>query len=219
MEAEEIYITEQELKRLWLENADKPLGKPFDSFKVEDALLLVDDEEDEILLSGGVNVKQPEENDDPEIFVLRSELERIWAERALISWGMPGKNFSEQDALLLLDNSEDELDEEQTEFQNTRQITLASDDADFWASRTDDSLLAEGLKRIYDELEDRTYKRPAWKKERHILTPGKVDFSAAKLHRPYMIFTNMIQICFKHCLVVPNNCAHQISTLRASWAI
>lgn len=43
----------------------------------------------------------------------------------------------------------------------------------FWNkySSKSDQLLRETLKRIYDDLEDTTYTRPAWKKDKLFLTP------------------------------------------------
>lgn len=150
------------------------------AFKVEHALLLVDDEEDRIMLTEDESLKSnvvEDEKNQPEIFILKSELERIWTERSKIHWGMPGKVFSEMNALLLLDDGDDMLEEEKIEYQNTKQITLKSEEKDFWSLYAEDPDLNDGLKSAFSELEDRSFRRPAWKKERHILTPGESRFS------------------------------------------
>ena len=46
----EIYVTEQELKRLWSERSLHLLSKSISEFNIADALLLIDDEEDVSLL-------------------------------------------------------------------------------------------------------------------------------------------------------------------------
>lgn len=44
--SDEIYITEQELKRIWSEKSQLPFGKAITKFDLKEALLLVEDEED-----------------------------------------------------------------------------------------------------------------------------------------------------------------------------
>ena len=46
----EVYITEQELRRLWTERSLGLLGKPISKFDISEALLLVEDDEDKSLL-------------------------------------------------------------------------------------------------------------------------------------------------------------------------
>jgi len=58
-----VFITEEELKFLWRRNSKMPMGKSMESFVLEDALLLV--EEDEI----PVDVIETNYDDDLEIFV------------------------------------------------------------------------------------------------------------------------------------------------------
>ena len=45
-----VFITEQELQRLWQKGSLGPMGKPLDAFDCKNALLLINDEEDDILV-------------------------------------------------------------------------------------------------------------------------------------------------------------------------
>ena len=52
---DEIYVSEQELNRKWFKRSLEPLGKPLEQFSIEEALQLVEDEdEDEMLLRAGL---------------------------------------------------------------------------------------------------------------------------------------------------------------------
>jgi hypothetical protein len=44
---DEVYITEQELQRIWLEASVLPFGKPMESFNIEQSLLLLPDDDDD----------------------------------------------------------------------------------------------------------------------------------------------------------------------------
>lgn len=45
-----IYITDQELNRMWVKASLGPMGKPLDAYDAKHALLLLNDEEDELLM-------------------------------------------------------------------------------------------------------------------------------------------------------------------------
>ena len=231
---DEIYITEQELQRLWIKNSDKPMGKPLTQFSVEEALLLLPDAEADELMAPNLEFTQYVATDSPsvssisllkedgdiindgevaEYVITENELQRIWDIRAEVSWGLPSKEFDEKLALLQLDDDDDEDyesnfedededsigskkslslflgDEDDAEFDDETGIELGSmegevvdeselknaDDgvSEFWDKfkGKSNSLLRDTLKKVYADLEDKTYLRPAWKKDRHILTP------------------------------------------------
>eukprot|EP01041_Mallomonas_annulata_P006161 gene6161-12476_t len=177
---DEIYITEQELQRLWLEASVLPFGKPMKDFDLEESLLLLPDEDYDIIMGGSNQADILKEiqkydinsSEEPEIFVTEDELERLWNERAEIQWGMPSPQFDAKMALLFLDDEDDEEDD--TEYISAlHATTMQTDENGFWNKYDDpsDQNLRELLKRIYLDLEDTSYIRPAWKKDRHILTP------------------------------------------------
>ena len=66
-EEDEIYITESELKRLWVENSYKSMGKSVDKFNLEEALLLIEDAEDEVM-------NNLEESDEPVVNIEDAEI-------------------------------------------------------------------------------------------------------------------------------------------------
>ena len=112
---EEIFITEQELKKVWAQASHTAMGKPESSFCVEEALLLLPDEEVDDVMFEGINDDSVAaeaaallKKEDTELYVTEQELESVWSNRGEISWGMPAKEFSSEMALLLLDSDEDE---------------------------------------------------------------------------------------------------------------
>jgi hypothetical protein len=68
-----IYITDQELQRIWQKASLGPMGKPADTFDSKNALLLINDEEDEILM--GVEEKEVNESLRPLAHQLKSEID------------------------------------------------------------------------------------------------------------------------------------------------
>jgi len=74
------YITESELRKLWLVKSEKPMGKPVDKFEVMDSLLLLGDEDDAFMEEG--DAEADEETADtadteggvpePEIFITQT---------------------------------------------------------------------------------------------------------------------------------------------------
>ena len=185
---EEIYVTEQELKRLWLQTSDTAMGKSMDKFNTEEALLLIADSEEDIMIDEDddnnnsnnegqdISIENSKiDIEEKEIYVTSEELKRIWHERSKIKFGMPGVEYNDLDALLLLDPEDaDDVSEEgeEVEYVDSRRTRLQSDDVMFWQDNfPQHPELANALKDAYTELEDRTFRRPAWKKERPILTP------------------------------------------------
>lgn len=130
IEDSEVFITEAELRNLWQLKSMTALGKPIESFDVQTALLLVEDESDEnnseidihstpseasiSLLSSSTStqVHSDEIDDGPELYITLQELKRIWDKRAEIPWGLPAQTFDELSALLLLDDDDDEGDDD-----------------------------------------------------------------------------------------------------------
>ena len=128
---QEIYVTEQELRRLWSERSLHLLSKSISQFNIADALLLIDDEEDLSLLedvsqkpSESLTKKSVRDIDDAEVYITESviislfsficfiwlikELRRLWEERQDVKWGMPSENFDIHSALLLADTEDEE---------------------------------------------------------------------------------------------------------------
>jgi len=192
-----IYVTEQELQRVWKEASATGMGKPVDSFDAKYALLLLNDEEDNHLvgddiegntgLAVGDNLMKIaeslsseikafdagsfEDEEGVEYIITTDELKRIWNDRAEIPWGMAGKEFDEKLALLQVDD--DDADDE-TEYVSALYYNAEEEDAlGFWSKydQEEDLVIRDTLKTIHDDLDDMTYNRPAWKKDRHILTP------------------------------------------------
>ena len=183
-DVEEIYVAEKELKRLWLQASDTAMGKSMDKYNTEEALLLIADAEVDIMLDEDDDDehmppasmdKNKGDIEESEIYVSSTELERIWNERSKIKFGMPGAEYSDLHALLLLDSEDaDDVAEEgqEVEYVDSRRTRLQSDDPLFWQNNFPDNPgLVNALKDVYTELEDRSFRRPAWKKERPILTP------------------------------------------------
>ena len=180
---EEVYVTENELKKMWLRRSDTAMGKSMDTFSTEESLLLIADTEEDIMQDEDVNeyhtpqmIDQDEEiMEENEIYVTSEELERIWNQRSKIKFGMPAQEYNDLDALLLLDPEDaDDLNEEGEEmiYVDNRRTRLQSDDPLFWEENfPQHPELASALKDAYEELEDKSFRRPAWKKERPILTP------------------------------------------------
>jgi hypothetical protein len=192
-----IYVTEQELQRVWKEASLTGMGKPVDSFDAKFALLLLNDEEDNHLvgddikentgLAVGDNLMKTaqsllseieafdtgsfEDEEGVEYIITTDELKRIWNDRAEISWGMAGKEFDEKLALLQVD---DDDDDDETEYVSALYYDAEEEESlGFWNKydQEEDSVIRDTLKNIHDDLDDMTYLRPAWKKDRHILTP------------------------------------------------
>lgn len=202
-DSKEIFITEQELLRVWTTASTEPMGRSLDSFTLEDALLLIDDDYiDEImgendssstvgsisrdLLALSTTLEDEViDDEEQELVVTSQELERIWEERAAVPWA-PSQTFDEKLALLLLD-TDDEDDEElmemltyegEDEWKEQDYVPALYDNPQedskaFWNKfgGKNNQFLREMLKRIYDDLEDRVYKKPAWKKDRSFLSP------------------------------------------------
>ena len=120
----------------------------------------------------GVDAADAGEVDEGVEFVITvDELKRLWDERAKVRFGMAGPEFSEKAALLLIDDDDEDDD---TEYVSA----LHQDDDEeerngFWNEYTgrEGQFMRENLKALHDDLEDMTTRRPAWKKDRHILTP------------------------------------------------
>lgn len=144
------FISEEELKKLWVDGSFKAMGKPASSYSVQDALLLMDDgdsvdtwgapegevvldDKTELIVTQQVHTYvyhrhaflyfmcevphrpyeivhcKPLSCNTVGIYVwFMQELERVWASRSEISWGMPSRQFDQQAALLLLDADEDD---------------------------------------------------------------------------------------------------------------
>ena len=84
------------------------------------------------------------------------------------------EQFSELGALLLLSDDCEEVvaDGEEEEFTDSRYSQLESDKEAYWTDVfPDNEDLANALREMYMTLEDRNFRRPAWKKDRPILTP------------------------------------------------
>ena len=132
---QEVYVTEQELKRLWSERSLSLLSKSISQFNIADALLLIDDEEDMSLLEDPSQnptesslprkVGRSSDIEEAEVYITESvilslssrlsidvllkELRRLWEEREGVKWGLPSEGFDIHSALLLAD-TEDEDD-------------------------------------------------------------------------------------------------------------
>lgn len=191
---DEIYITEQELHRIWLEASLLPFGKPSAEYNSEDALLLVNDEEDEEILSSisstdiislsNSKVLDIDLAPETELYITSDELQRVWSRRSQIPWGLPSSSFDEKLAFLLIDDDEDEQDEYVSVLvsasnADSKDKYSASDRGNFEFSEEGDEDSVDSstsrIERLVDlmtaELDDRSYIRPAWKKDRHFLTP------------------------------------------------
>ena len=74
---DEIYITEQELQRIWKEASVRPFGKPMESFDIKESLLLLPDEDYDIVMGGDTamdfihidEAEIEEEIIEPELFI------------------------------------------------------------------------------------------------------------------------------------------------------
>lgn len=199
----ELYVTEQELKRLWAEASLQAMGKGIDKFTIEEALLLLTDDEDDMLLdidnsvqldhieltedsAEGVSVVE----DKTEYFVSTQELQRIWSQRSSIPWGMPAQSFDEKLALLLLDEDDDDtavytsaIDAGDVKDAIISRITYDpnypvnenaigdGEPSNKSPAAANFAALNAAIESLHLELDDPTYQRPAWRKDRHILTP------------------------------------------------
>ncbi|KAJ1428835.1 hypothetical protein B484DRAFT_65478 [Ochromonadaceae sp. CCMP2298] len=114
----ETFITEQELKKLWMLNSNQAMAKGVGKYNARDALLLIDDEDvaevmgDDYTSALGLSsleVSKLAEVDetDRELVITEQELRRLWGVRAEVKWGMPGAEFDAKMALLLLDPDDD----------------------------------------------------------------------------------------------------------------
>lgn len=193
---DEIYITEQELNRVWREASLLPFGKPSSEYNIEDALLLVTDEEDEEILRASCSTDlisatmikslDIDVNPETELYVTVDELQRIWSRRSRIPWGLPNPVFDEKLSLLLIDDDdEDENDEYVNVYLSSVRApkvgsvsSALEDSAEFsedleeaLSGDRDGSRIQELVRVLTAELDDRSYIRPAWKKDRHFLTP------------------------------------------------
>jgi len=204
--SEEVYVTEQELRRLWAEASLTSMGKSLSKFDVQEALLLLPDEEADLLMGDGEAERAMADSlikttkkiavdgeleemifDSQEYFITIQELQRVWDERAQIPWGMPAKSFDEKLALLQLDEDDDEdgedvyvsclsttgLDGDALMGDEEGTGEEENDEGNYWNKYPgeEDLELRNLLRKLNDELEDKTRLRPAWKKDRHILTP------------------------------------------------
>ena len=77
------------------------MGKPESSFNVEEALLLLPDEEaDDIMFEGvhednvAAEAAAALKKEDTELYITDQELESVWNSRAEVTWGMPTKEFT-----------------------------------------------------------------------------------------------------------------------------
>ncbi len=112
---EEVFITEQELKKVWARASHTAMGKPESSFTIEEALLLLPDEEaDDVMFDGAHDGSVAAEaaallkSEDTELYITEQELESVWKNRGEVQWGLPRQEFDPETALLLLDTDEDE---------------------------------------------------------------------------------------------------------------
>jgi len=187
-DSDEIYVTEAELRRLWIEASGTAMGKPVDKFTVDDALLLLTDEEDEVLLGDYAQALDNEAlkisydsaegatvvDDRTEYIVTQRELERIWSERAEVSWGLPAKSFDAELSMLLIDDDDDD-DNDYTSAIEASEGPSAAIRApsayDIAYPSPEDAELSEAILDMHRDLDDPSYVRPAWRKDRHILTP------------------------------------------------
>ena len=198
-DSNQIYVTEQELKRLWTEASTSALGKAVDKFSVEEALLLLTDDDDDALLDSapeedqddGLVISSSSEEDGSlliedkrEYYVTRQELERLWGERAAVPWGLPAREFDEKLSLLLLiddDEGDDDgeysssIDRGDTVDPISSPITYDPPypvDADAGLNSVSDvEEINSAVLEMHQFLDDPSYVRPAWRKDRHILTP------------------------------------------------
>lgn len=165
-----LYITEIELKRIWNMNTNYIWNKN-NNFNAKDALLLIDDEDDVLLM--GEERESASELDET-IFVTENELKRIYSDVN------DNVEYNEMDALLLLEGDSN-IDDDYEYVLSTEQV-IDEDDDESWNqfieafnsnSNSDDSSgdYTELLQTIRNDLEDMQTHRPAWKKDRHILTP------------------------------------------------
>ena len=119
----------------------------------------------------GTAAAVPEVDEGVEYAVTADELRRLWDERARVPFGMPAPEYSDRMALLLLD---DDDEDDETEYVSALHSDPEEEERNgFWNEFTgrDGQFMRETLKAVYDDLEDMTTRRPAWKKDRHILTP------------------------------------------------
>jgi hypothetical protein len=197
----EIFITEQELINVWSAASLEPMGRTVDKFTVEDALLLIDDDYmDEIMgedsptgssksngllaLSSSLDDEVIDEEEE-ELVVTSQELQRLWTERSAVPWA-PSQTFDEKLALLLLEGDDEDDDEliEMLSYEGEEEYkpvqyapalydTPVDDSKAFWNQYggKHNQYLREMLKRTHDDLEDRQYNKPAWKKDRSFLSP------------------------------------------------
>ena len=113
----------------------------------------------------------PEVDEGVEFAVTADELRRLWGERAKVPYGLPAGEYSDRAALLLLD---DDDEDDETEYVSALHSDPEEEERNgFWNDFTgrDGQFMRETLKALHDDLEDMTTRRPAWKKDRHILTP------------------------------------------------
>lgn len=77
-----IYITDQELQRIWQKSSLGPMGKSADAFDSKNALLLINDEEDEILM--GSEEKEVIESLRPLAHQLKSDIDSFDASSFIV---------------------------------------------------------------------------------------------------------------------------------------
>jgi hypothetical protein len=120
-----VYVTDQELRRVWARSSEGAMGRSIDKFNTLEALLLLDGRRDTALFgagstaeSGSITSPSPdkaliqedkENSEDPDVLFIRSaDLQKTWEMRAEVQWGLPNADYDEHLALLLLDEDEDE---------------------------------------------------------------------------------------------------------------
>eukprot|EP00981_Chlorochromonas_danica_P000098 scaffold36_cov191-Ochromonas_danica.AAC.12 len=165
-EEEEILLTESHLKNIWneaVEDEDDLALTP--SIEPEEDLFHDDDDDDE----------EEDEDDVEEIYITRQELEALWEERSMISWGMPAKEYNDRDALLLVDDIIDPEEEgdEDVDYVSAAENDVLDESQAVWnqAATFGNDDLKEAIRRITEELDDTTVGGRAWKKDRHSLSP------------------------------------------------
>lgn len=163
-----LYVTEIELKRIWNKNTNYIWNKN-NNFNAKDALLLIDDEED-VLLMGDDRTNTAAL--DQTIFVTENELKRIYNDK----YAKDNIEYNEMDALLLLED--DGNTDDGYEYVPATEQVIDDEDDESWDqfiatfnSNDSGSEYTDLLQSIRNDLEDTQTYRPAWKKDRHILTP------------------------------------------------
>lgn len=201
----EYVITDTELQRLWADRSRIKWGMANTEFDMKTSLLLLDDEEDEVMdTTEYVNTMDNVCDEDEEMGFWRTYGE---AENSLIPFDDYQLDFEFTDEPEVVERDEDGFDisslrglsdgffddeegdfdaaaladvlaEEGGSIDEATEAAAGDDEEEYEYDEDDDGEpsdhdmeIQQAIKSIHDWLEDRSYIRPAWKKNRHILSP------------------------------------------------